>query len=192
MRTLRGTPKIKKRPPYEFILDELEGMDLSIRRMFGCTAVYVGLKIMLVMYKPDRPQVRDETFEFSEDQNRKESATEKSSQKNSGSQSSSSDLDADVGIWLCIPNEHTLEMKAQFPELRGVSFFENENSAWQCLPESNPDFEELVLKFCKMIKRGDVRIGRLPKPKKKQTNKKPVKKKSPPVQKLKTRKRKTR
>jgi hypothetical protein len=130
---------------------------------------------MLVMYKPDRPQVRDETFDFSEDQSRKESATEKdteiSAQKNSDSQSSSTELDADVGIWLCIPNEHTLEMKAQFPELRGVSFFENENSAWQCLPESHPDFEELALKFCKMIQKGDPRIGRLPKPKPKPKSK---------------------
>jgi hypothetical protein len=146
MRSILKSPKASNRPPFEFILDALEGLDLHTRRMFGCTAIYVGEKIMFVMYKPDR---------ISNEQN------------------------PDVGIWLCIPNEYTLSMKSEFPQLRGVSFFQDENSAWQCLPESEPEFEELALKFCKMIKRGDLRIGRIPKPKKKskKKTKKPVKKK---------------
>jgi len=69
----------------------------------------------------------------------------------------------DIGIWVCIPAEHTGAMKAQFPELRGVSFFENENSAWQCLPASHPRFEELALEFCGLVRRGNPAIGRLPK-----------------------------
>jgi len=69
----------------------------------------------------------------------------------------------DQGVWVCIPDEHTRAMKAEFPELRGVSFFENDESAWQCLPASHPRFEELALEFCALVKRGDPRIGRLPK-----------------------------
>lgn len=157
MRTLRGAPKTKKKPPYEFILDELSGLDVQTRRMFGCTAVYVGEKIMFVMYKPEHK--------------------EKSENGRSSNQVSSDSgvLVQDIGIWVCIPNEHTLLMKKEFSQLRGVSFFADENSAWQCLPEECEDFESLALKFCSMIKRGDPRIGRLPKPKKK----KPVKKTSP-------------
>ena len=147
MRQLRGTPKLKKHPPYEFILDELADLDLTTRRMFGCTAVYVGPKIMFVMYKPDRS---------TDDEGIKTGAS----------------LDQDIGIWVCIPSEHTRVMKAEFPQLKGVSFFQDENSAWQCLPESHPDFEELALKFCKMIQKGDPRIGRLPKQKSKPKSKK--------------------
>jgi len=153
MRQLRGTPKIKKRPPYEFILDELAGLDLTTRRMFGCTAVYVGPKIMFVMYKPDPLNEEDE---FIEDGKNKTAV-----------------LDQDIGIWVCIPSEHAREVKSEFPQLRGVSFFQNENSAWQCLPESHPDFEEQALKFCRLIQKGDSRIGRLPKPKKKPEGKAP-------------------
>ena len=149
MRSILKSPKASNRPPFEFILDALEGLDLHTRRMFGCTAIYVGEKIMFVMYKPEQNET-------------------------------ASGLKKDIGIWVCIPKEYTLEMKAAFPQLKGVSFFEDENSAWQCLPESHPDFEELALKFCKIIKKGDPRIGRIPKPKKK--TKKPVKR-SPPARK---------
>ena len=71
----------------------------------------------------------------------------------------------DIGVWVCIPDEFTKPMKEAYPDLRGVSFFENENSAWQCLPASNPRFEELALHFCAMARRGDPRIGRIPKTK---------------------------
>jgi hypothetical protein len=128
MKRLRGTPKIKAPSSFEFILDELAGLDLQVRRMFGCTALYVGPKIMLVLC--DREQLKQ-----------------------------------DRGIWVCIPDEHALDMKRRYPELRGVSFFENENSAWQCLALDRPDFEELALEFCALIRKGDPRIGRTPKAK---------------------------
>ena len=53
-----------------------------------------------------------------------------------------------------------------------MTFFENENSAWQCLRETEETFEELSLQFCKMIKKSDPRIGRTPKPKKLKAKKK--------------------
>lgn len=137
--------KIKKQIPYDFIFNELDGVDYITKPMFGCTAVYVGHKIVLILYKKDKVEGK----------------------KNP--------LPEDVGIWVCIPDEYTQEMKKEFPQLRGVSFFENENSAWQCLPESHEDFESLALKFCRLIKKGDPRIGRIPKPKSKK--KKTVKKK---------------
>jgi hypothetical protein len=115
--------------PYEFILEELAGLDVHTRPMFGCTAIYVGDKIVLVLRKKEK-------------------------------------MDLDTGVWVCIPDEFVDEMKKKFPILKGVTFFENENSAWQCLRETEEDFEELSLQFCKMIKKGDPMIGRIPKPKK--------------------------
>ena len=130
----------KKQIPYEFILEELSGLDTHTRPMFGCTAIYVGSKIVLVLRKKEK-------------------------------------MDLDTGIWVCIPDEYTLEMKTKFPILKGVTFFENENSAWQCLRETEEEFEALALQFCKMIKKGDPSIGRIPKPKKLKSKKKIIKKK---------------
>jgi len=40
----------KRKPiPYEFVLDALAPLSPRTRPMFGCTAVYVGKKIMLVL-----------------------------------------------------------------------------------------------------------------------------------------------
>ena len=93
--------------------------------MFGCRAVYVGEKIVLVFC--NRPQLKK-----------------------------------DLGIWVCIPSEHCASMKRDYPVLRGVSFFEDPNAAWQCLPEGSAEFESLALEFCALIRKGDPRIGRVP------------------------------
>lgn len=43
--------------PFEFVLDELHSLEPHTRPMFGCTSVYVGLKIMLILRdKPDTPK----------------------------------------------------------------------------------------------------------------------------------------
>jgi hypothetical protein len=121
--------KPSKPIPYDFVLEALSGLDLHTRPMFGCTAIYVGEKIMLVLRKKEK-------------------------------------TDDDTGIWVCIPDNHVAEMKQAFPMLRGVSFFEDPHSAWQTLHESEPEFEELALKFCALIRKRDPRIGRIPKQKK--------------------------
>jgi len=123
-------PKLKKQLPYDFIFDELEGVEYHVKHMFGGHGVYVGDKIIFILYKKEK-------------------------------------LNEDMGIWVCIPNEHTIEMKKEYPQLQGVSFFEDDNSAWQVLRETDIDFEPLALEFCKLVKKGDPRIGRMPKPKKK-------------------------
>jgi hypothetical protein len=38
---------------------------------------------------------------------------------------------------------------------------------WQNIPADEDDFEELVLNACHLILKGDVRIGKIPKQKKK-------------------------
>ena len=45
----------KKKIPFEFVFDELAELSYWTRPMFGCTAIYVGEKIVLVLrYKPER------------------------------------------------------------------------------------------------------------------------------------------
>jgi len=41
--------KVRKRPPYEFVLDALASISPWTRPMFGCVAVYVEDKIVLVL-----------------------------------------------------------------------------------------------------------------------------------------------
>lgn len=52
---LRGKPR--KAPPYEFVLDALESLSPETRPMFGCLAVYVREKIVLILR--DRPDDAD-------------------------------------------------------------------------------------------------------------------------------------
>lgn len=41
--------KQRKAPPYEFVLDALSALSPRTRPMFGCLAVYVGPKIVLIL-----------------------------------------------------------------------------------------------------------------------------------------------
>ena len=41
--------KSKKRIPFDFVLDELAPADPETKPMFGCTAVYIGDKIVLIL-----------------------------------------------------------------------------------------------------------------------------------------------
>jgi hypothetical protein len=122
--------KIKSPGSFQFVLDELEGLEVRTRAMFGCTAVYVREKITFIFC--DREQMK-----------------------------------GDRGIWVCIPNKHCAQMRSEYQQLRSVSFFENENAAWQCLPQSCPEFEELALRICGLVRKGDPRIGRVPERKQK-------------------------
>jgi hypothetical protein len=50
----------KKKIPFEFVLDELGELPYWTRPMFGCTAIYIEEKIMLVLrYKPERSDASD-------------------------------------------------------------------------------------------------------------------------------------
>ena len=48
--------KPRKSPPFEFVLDALSAVEPTTRPMFGCLAVYVGKRIVLVLRdKPAGP-----------------------------------------------------------------------------------------------------------------------------------------
>ncbi len=48
-------PKQRKAPPFEFVLDALAELEPRTNRMFGCLAVYVGEKIVLVLRDKREP-----------------------------------------------------------------------------------------------------------------------------------------
>ena len=71
----------------------------------------------------------------------------------------------DNGVWLGCEFEHHESLKATFPSLRKLQTIPI--NKWLILPEDADDFEEAVTRVCELIKRGDPRIGVVPKPKKK-------------------------
>lgn len=40
---------LKRRVPFEFVLEALAGLDIATRPMFGCTAIYLGERIVLIL-----------------------------------------------------------------------------------------------------------------------------------------------
>ena len=121
-------PKIKKPLPFAFVLDELEALAPWTRPMFGCTAIYVEDKIVLILRCKD---------------------TEKQ----------------DNGVWLATTSDHHASLRREFPSLRSIRMFGPGESGWQVIPESASDFEESVLGACALVRKGDPRIGKVPKKK---------------------------
>ena len=45
--------KMKKKIPFDFVLDELAALQPRVRAMFGCYAIYIGEKIVLLLRNRD-------------------------------------------------------------------------------------------------------------------------------------------
>ena len=82
------------------------------------------------------------------------------------------DFTDDNGVWLAALHEHHASLKKEFPCMRSVHLLGSSESVWQNIPSDEDDFEELALKACHLILKGDVRIGKIPKQKKKKVRKK--------------------
>ncbi|MDQ3047985.1 MAG: hypothetical protein M3R27_10585 [Bacteroidota bacterium] len=78
--------------------------------------------------------------------------------------------DVDSGVWLATTEEHHKSLKKDFPTMRSITIFGPGVSSWQLLPKDDVDFETLVNKACSFILKGDVRIGKIPKAKKKKSS----------------------
>jgi len=70
------------------------------------------------------------------------------------------------GVWIATTADHHQSLKKDFPSLRPISSRSGAGTVtgWQLLPADADDFESSVIKACEYIKRGDSRIGKLPKP----------------------------
>ena len=123
---------MKKKIPFEFILDYLHPLEITIKPMFGCHALYSNGKILLIVRKKeDHP-----------DSN---------------------------GVWIATEKTHHVSLKNEFPNLESIQILNNGNgtTGWQMIHESNKNFEEAVIHICNLILKNDIRIGRIPKIKKK-------------------------
>jgi hypothetical protein len=118
----------KARIPFEFVIDELASRSPWTRPMFGCTAVYVGDKIVFIL--------RDRT----------------------GSP-------ADNGVWVATTKAFHASLRELLPSLRSIEVLGAGVTGWQVLPASSDDFEEAVLRACRLVLEGDPRIGKVPKAK---------------------------
>ncbi len=45
----------RKPAPFEFVFDELDGLDVNTKPMFGCLGMYVGNKIVFIQRLKDSP-----------------------------------------------------------------------------------------------------------------------------------------
>lgn len=82
------------------------------------------------------------------------------------------DLDQDNGVWVATTRDYHESLRKELPSLRTISLFGVAESGWQNIPEEGECFEEEVMTACHLILRGDLRIGKIPKPKKKKTSSK--------------------
>lgn len=86
----------------------------------------------------------------------------------------------DNGVWIATKPEHHASLKKLLPSMRSIYVLgggTGSETNWQIVPEQADDFEESVMKICTLIRKGDERIGNIPKAKKKKAVKKrPVKK----------------
>ncbi|MBI3481682.1 MAG: hypothetical protein HY015_01670 [Bacteroidetes bacterium] len=80
------------------------------------------------------------------------------------------DFTDDNGVWLATMQEHHQSLKKEFPCMRSIGLFGKIETVWQNIPVDADDFEELVIKACGLIIKGDLRIGKIPKQKKKKGN----------------------
>lgn len=75
--------------------------------------------------------------------------------------------DEDSGVWIGTSKEHHASLKKDFPTMRSIKLFGPGTSGWQLLPKDADDFETSVNHVCELILKGDKRIGKIPKPKRK-------------------------
>jgi hypothetical protein len=73
------------------------------------------------------------------------------------------------GVWIATKREYHSSLKKNFPSMRSIYLLSDSKAEteWQMLPLDADDFESSVIVACELILRGDERIGRIPKPRKK-------------------------
>lgn len=73
----------------------------------------------------------------------------------------------DNGVWIATKPGHHDSLKKIFPSMRSIYVLGGGGQTnWQIIPEQADDFEESVMRICGLIKKGDERIGNIPKKKK--------------------------
>ena len=81
----------------------------------------------------------------------------------------------DNGVWVATIHEHHASLRSEFPRLRSIRIFGENESSWQNLPAESIDFEEAVARLCELAIQGDLRIGKISNAKKRKLAASPVK-----------------
>ena len=73
------------------------------------------------------------------------------------------------GVWIATGKEHHESLKKVLPSMQSVYILSDGKgeTGWQMIHEDADDFEESVTKICELILKGDERIGKVPKARKK-------------------------
>jgi hypothetical protein len=118
--------------PFPFILDLLFPVHPVTKPMFGCHAVYVREKIMLILR--DRADHEDSN-----------------------------------GVWIATSAEHHASLKKEIPSMHSVYLLSDgkRETQWQMIQVDADDFESSAVRLCELILKGDARVGRIPKARKK-------------------------
>lgn len=119
---------MQKQIPFDFILEYLFPLEITVKSMFGMKAIYNGDKILLMLRQ-----------------------AEKNPQAN--------------GIWVAVAKGQRESLKKDIPALTTVAAYEkgNSNTEWQLLKPEDSEFESSAIEICRLVKKGDTRIGRIPK-----------------------------
>jgi hypothetical protein len=115
---------------FDFVVEQLFSISPIVKPMFGCHALYLKDKILLVLRN-------------------RQTETQ------------------DNGIWIATTPDHHQSLAADFPSLRNIFVLGSSQSSWRNLPADDDNFESDAIKVCQLILKGDVRIGKLPKTKRK-------------------------
>lgn len=70
------------------------------------------------------------------------------------------------GIWVATSQEFHNSLRKDIPSLTSITSNLEEDTEWQLIYENDTNFEASARKVCELILNRDIRIGRIPKPKK--------------------------
>jgi hypothetical protein len=73
------------------------------------------------------------------------------------------------GIWVATSPEHHQSLRKEIPALHDVALLSERarKTAWQMIHTGDENFESDALYLCELIRKGDPRIGKVPKSKRK-------------------------
>lgn len=75
----------------------------------------------------------------------------------------------DNGVWIATVREHHETLRPELPSMRSITVLGEQSSGWQIIPKDADSFEDEVLHACALIRARDLRIGKVPKPRRRAT-----------------------
>ena len=126
--------KRRKPIPHEFVLDALASLSPRTRPMFGCLAIYVQDKIVLILR--DKPN-------------------QTSTQTADNGVWLATTAEHHQSLRREFPSMRSIDVL-------GKNVLCGKVTGWQVLPADAPDFEEAALRACELVLAGDPRIGKVP------------------------------